>query len=126
MKAKEVVQRIAESEEYAQLVHFWELIGCDPNSVTAEVILAPQAEQRFEELFEAVKKLVDKAIDAFLEEVTRSSRPKEAPELVPAGALEHAQEVIEALARQIRLQMPAYCKALKEEMATERKSACLL
>jgi len=125
VKAKEVIQSVAASEEYAQLVDFWRLIGCDPNSVTAEVILVAQAEERFEELFGAVKRLVDAAVDAFLEEVTRSSRSKGQPDLVPVGALKHAEEAINALAHQIRTQMPAYCKGIQEERAREQQIACL-
>lgn len=104
MKAKEIVAEIAKSQEYQDLVEFWELAKDDPE--------ATDVLEKIYELLCVLEETIYTQRKAFLELVTRSCRPKWAPNKIYFGGLQNVQAARDAFVRQVKEQMPVFTKLM--------------
>lgn len=101
MKAKEAVSKIKESGEYKELVDLISQLK-DLSVPPADVL------DRIQTLYKAVAEMVSQAEREFLEQVTRSYRPKDQPTKIYASATKNVKAACDAFARQVKEQLPTF------------------
>jgi len=107
MKAKEVVAEIVGSREYEELVKYWQKVSGDVKLLTTEIW------QHINELLDVLSEKIYTERKDFLRVVTRSYRPRHAPEnKIRFGAMPNAEAARDAFIREVGKQMPVYVDLL--------------
>lgn len=103
MKAKEAIREISQSPEYLELAELFNSACQDSNRPRPETIA------RIIQLYRTVGTKIEEVGERFLEQVTRSYRPKNGPsDKIYASAMGNTQVAINACLGQVREQLPVY------------------
>ena len=113
MKVKNIVAEIAQCSEYRQLVEFCELVRDDPDLRMVDI---------WEDIYEllcVLEETIYTQRKAFLEELTRSYRSKNAlKNKIYFAATQNVQVARDAFVKQVKEQMPVYVQLMDIEAQT--------